>query len=208
MKAFLNNKIRKYYKYQEVTWTQPTLTSNGSFGGASMAVSRVDSGHSYNFGTAYESFSPNTGQNGFYCDEYTGWMYFVIYLPKPIKLANISFSIPNTGDGADGGAYNCHLWGGNSENDRREEIKDIGTVGQGSSYNSVLTSSNFYNYYTLYLENGGWSSEDKVTISNILFAGVERTVVDGTLEDYVFYKELCDVHVPYINIIYYAGKEN
>ncbi len=195
MKAIKIPNENKYYKFVENTWQQPTLTSNGVMGSDAMAVNRVDSGHSYNFGTAYESFFPNTGQNGFYCDEYKGWMYFVIYLPKPVKLTNISFSIPFTGDGADGGAYNCHLWGGNWENDRREEIKNIGTVSENSNYNSALTSSNFYNYYTLYLENGGWSSEDKVTISNILFEGVEKILVEATEDDYdvVGHTDICKV---------------
>lgn len=160
-----------------VTWTQPTLTSDGTIGGNQMAVSKVYSRTNSIYGAAYESFSPNGGQNGFYCDEYTGWMYFNIYLPVPVKLTNISFFIPRTGDSADGGAYNCHLWGGYSKNDRLEEIKNIGNVAENAGYNSSLTTNNYYQYFTLYLENGGHGHEDKVTIKNILLSGV--------YEDYV-----------------------
>lgn len=153
-----------------VTWNQPTLTANGTMGGNSMAVSRTFGGNNGAWGEAWTAFAPNTGIVGFYCDEWKSSMYFNIYLPKPTRLTRISFFIPHR-DSSGGGAYNTKLYGGNSNNDRTNLLKNIGTVGENSSYDSSISTSNYYQYFTLYFENGGHSYEDRVEIQSIKLYG-------------------------------------
>lgn len=198
-------KERKYYKYQDNTWVQPKLTSNGTMGGDYMAVSINWAGYSYNYGTPYNIFSPNTGNAGFYADEWKSSMYITVYYPSPLRATNIKFSIIETGDGADGAAYNVRFYGGNFFNDRLEQLLYLGSTW---GVDTQLSSTNYYQYYTLYLENGGWAYEDKVTITGILISGVTREVVEGTSDDYDFYRDVYNVEAPQYNNKYYAYKGN
>lgn len=153
-----------------VPWTQPRLTSNGTFGGNQMAVSRTFGGNNGAWGEAYTAFSPNTGIVGFYCDEWKSSMYFNVYYPNPIKANRITFYIPSRSAPASG-AYNIHIWGGNYNNDRSQWVQQLGDVGENSSCNAQLNCPNYYQYYTLYFENGGWSYEDSVEIQSITLYG-------------------------------------
>jgi len=191
MKAVFDEEIH-YYKYVYEDWTQPTLTSNGTMGGDTMAVSLNWSGYNYNYGTAYQIFSPNTGNAGFYADEWKSSMYVVFYLPKHTRLTSFTFSAIGTGDGADGAAYNTRLYGGNFINDRREQLYYMGDT-WGGTY--TITSQNYYQYFVLYLENGGGAYEDKVTIAGLSCAGVSRTVTDGTESDYDYKIETGDTYL-------------
>lgn len=203
IKADKEIKERKYYKYQDAAWAQPTLTSNGVMGGDTMAVAINWAGFNYNYGTPYTIFSPNTGNAGFYCDEWKSSMYITAYYPQPLRATNIKFSIIGTGDEADGAAYNVHFYGGNFFNNRLEEIAYLGDTW---GVDTALSSTSYYQYYTLYLENGGGAYEDKVTITGILISGVVQTVIEGTSEDYDFYKDIYNIKAPEYNNKYYAYK--
>lgn len=177
--------IKHYYKYLYTQFVQPTLTGNGAFGGDSMAVYHVFGGNNGCWGTTFTAFQPNGDRIGFYCDEWKSSMYICIYLPKPTKLTSLSFYVPHTSSSG-GGAYNTLFYGGLFANDRRELIRNIGTIGENSWCNVELNSSNYYQYYTLYFENGGWAYEDEVQIMHILLNGICREIIDGTEEDYDF----------------------
>lgn len=153
-----------------VEWNQPTLTANGTMGGNSMAVSRTFGGNNGAWGEAWTAFAPNTGVVGFYCDEWRSSMYFNIYLPKPTRLTRISYT-SHSSHSSSGGIYNAKLYGGNSNNDRHELLKDIGTIGEGQSCDVSINTQSHYQYFTLYFENGGHSYEDRVEIKNIKLYG-------------------------------------
>jgi len=180
--------VKHYYKYVYTPFVQPTLTSDGTFGGNSMAVYHVFGGNNGCWGTTYTAFQPNGSLIGFYCDEWKSSMYICIYLPKPTRLTALSFYVPHTSNSS-GGAYNVQLYGGLFANDRRELIRNIGNIGENSWCNVELTNANYFQYFTLYLENGGWAYEDEVELKNILFSGTCREIIDGTPEDYDFCKE-------------------
>lgn len=188
MKA-ITEKIRHYYKYKYTNFEQPTLSNNGVFGGDSMAAYHAFGGNNGCWGTTYTAFQPHEGRIGFYCDEWKSSMYICIYFPKPIRLTGLNFYVPHT-SASGGGAYNTLLYGGYGANDRRELIRNIGTVGENSWCSVELTSPNYYQYYTLYFENGGWAYEDEVQIMHILFSGIIREITEGTEEDYDFYKDV------------------
>lgn len=204
MKAFIK-RTRNYYKYIYSNFEQPTLTENGTFGEDSMAVYHIFGGNNGSWGTTYTAFQPNGSRLGFYCDEWKSSMYICIYLPKTTRLTGLSFYVPHTSSSG-GGAYNTLLYGGLYANDRRELIRNIGTVGENSWCNVELSSSNYYQYYTLYFENGGWAYEDEVQIMNILLSGICREIIDGTARDYDFYKDLCEYKVISENDNYKAFK--
>lgn len=153
-----------------VDWIQPTLTGNGTMGGSNMAVSRTFGGNNGAWGEAYTAFAPNTGVVGFYCNEWRSSMYFCIYIPKPLRANRISYQ-SHYSHSSSGGIYNAKLWGGNSANDRHELIKDLGTIGEGQTKDTTISTNNFYQYFTLYFENGGHSYEDRVEIKNIKLYG-------------------------------------
>ena len=100
-----------------------------------------------------------------------------------MRATNISFSIPG-GAAESGAAVNTKLYAGNNRGSTSTLVKSIGTVGDGSSYNSALTDSGYYQYYTLYLENQGSAYNDRVDITSINISGVTREVTEGTASDY------------------------
>ena len=181
---------RIYYKYQYDTFTQPTLTENGSMSGDAMAVSISYGGSiQYTLGQPYTAFSPNTGETGFKTPEVKSWARLYVYLPLPTKLTNISFKT-SSNDSASGGAYNTVLYGGDYNGATTETIKNIGNVGQGGTYDSALSTDNYYQYFTLYFENGGWSDEDRVGLNTIVLQGQTRETIESTESDYDYYKDV------------------
>lgn len=185
MKAIKEIITRHYYKYRYYDFIQPTLTENGSFGGNNMAVYHVFGGNNGSWGTTYTAFQPNESLIGFYCDEWKSSMYICIYIPCPTRLTHIKFYVPHTSNSS-GGAYNTLLYGGLFANDRKELIKKIGTINENNWCDIALTNPNYYQYFTLYFENGGHSYEDEVEIKQILLDGVCREIIDGTPLDYDF----------------------
>ena len=149
-----------------IEWIQPTLTSNGTFGGDTMAVDWTWGANNGVSGVAYTAFQPNTGELYVYADEYKTWLRIYMYIPRPVRLTGISFYI-RTVFASSGAAYNVHLYGGNSKGDMQEELKDIGTVGKDYQHTEAVTTEHEYQYYTLYLENGGWAYNDSVCIRQI-----------------------------------------
>ena len=158
------------YRILPVEWTQPTLTSNGVFGGNQMAVDWALGGHNWSTGTPYQAFAPNGGELYVYADEYKTWMRVYMYIPRPVRARNISFSILWV-NSASGPATNVKFYGGNGKGNDVELLKDIGYVGENVTYNGAITTNNHYQYYTLYLENGGGGNNDSLDVRNIRFTG-------------------------------------
>lgn len=185
MKAYWEDNT-KYYKYTYSSWTQPTLTSNGIFGGNSMAVTITFGSTSSHDDVAntYKIFKPNTDRVGFYCNEYQSWMEVHIYLPKPTKLTTLTF-LPVYVGSSSGGSYNTKFYGGSYMGTKENLIINIGTVSENTTYNNTnLPTNDYYQYYTLFCNNGGWSHEDALHLKNVYISGQARTVTEGTPIDY------------------------
>lgn len=206
MKAVFDEETH-YYKYVYNEWTQPTLTSNGNFGGDSMATSISYGSHVYDGGyNAYLAFSPNTSIMWVYADEWQTWGAIDFYLPKPTRITNIQITCPNTGASEGGALYNVTVYAGNSKGSTSVTLKSIGTIGVGSTYTGESTDTGYYQYFRIYFTNGGWAYQDRTNISNIKFAGVTREVGEGTASDYDYKIEGGKTYIVKENDIYKAIK--
>lgn len=177
MKAITQDYV-KYFKYIYPSWNQPTLTNNGIAGSSDMAVWHTFGGNNGSWGTTYTAFSPNGGYIGFYCDEWKSSMTINAYYKNPLKIQSISFFIPSIDDRPSGRAQNIRLYGDGNL------IMVIGDVGENSWYSNNVNVNNFYNQYSLYVENAGWAEEDRVDIMNITINGVTRSIIEATSADY------------------------
>ena len=173
----------KYYKYVYSTWTQPTLASNGSFGGNSMAVALAYGGNNGSYGTAYKLFSPNTDLAGFYCDEWQSWMEVRIYFPKPVSVRTITFNTPDGRTDESGAMVGTVLYAGNYAGSHEKTMLSIGKI-YGTYTNNNVPDNGYYQYYTLYFKNEGTAWNDRVEIRYINITGVARDTVAGTASDY------------------------
>lgn len=194
----------KYYKYVYSTWTQPTLTSDGSFGGDSIGTAISFGSNNYKWGTAYQVFAPNTGNCGLWCDEYQSWVAIDIYIPKVLKITSIQIGCFTTGDGADGNAYNTVLYAGNSKGSTAVTLKNIGTVNIGGTTTFTIDNAGYYQYFRLYFTNGGYAYEDKVCVGNIKIFGTARDVTEGTASDYDYKIESGKTYMIHENNTYKA----
>lgn len=82
---------RKYYKYIYGAWTRPNLSSDGTLGGSSFAVSRTGGGGTTMTGSTYASMDGNTGTSCKFAYSSNGSAY-TFYNPKPLLLSSLSFT--------------------------------------------------------------------------------------------------------------------
>lgn len=179
----LVNEYTKYFKYVYTDWVQPTLTSDGSFYGSSMAVALQFGSNNSQYGTAYKIFLPNTDLAGFYCDEWQSWMEVRMYFPNPTRIKTITFNNPDNRTDQSGPLVGTTLFAGDYAGSREVTYLSIGTV-TGTYTNNNVPSNGYYKYYTIYFKNKGSAYNDRADIRKIQVSGVERTVIEGTPEDY------------------------
>jgi len=172
-------------------WTQPKLTSNGTFGGNNMAVDvtyhDTTSQSNSNGSKYYVAFMPNSGYVGQYTDEesgHNGYLRIWIYYPKPIRLNHIRFFVNNRETGQTGPARNVKLYGGNSRSSINVEkgsttnmVLKIGNVDIGKTYQSDIAMNEYYQYYMLHVENLKAPFDDRVEIKSIK--------LDGDYEEFI-----------------------
>ena len=173
--------VRKYYKYTYTSWTQPTLSANGTLGGSSFAVEAetiVGSSH-----------------DAFHALDNTGWIgarttnvlpYYIFYNPKPLKISNLSFSyvtyllvtcwILNFElYGSNDGSAWTFITQCNNPNPDTSPISHNISVSTGYKYFKIvpLTSKNYY-----------------PAITNLVITAQEENVTESTSSDYDFFKDI------------------
>ena len=205
MKGFVKT-IPTYYR--KIAWTQPTLTSNGSFGGNEMGVEAHALGSyssAYNLDRPYAAFSSNAENLSLYGNEFRVTMYVNIYIPVSLVLTKISFTVKHL-EAASGGVYNGCIWGDISKNSKTTALMAFNYVPDDNNNHSFETPNNIipFQYYTFQVSAGGWVDEDLVTISNILLEGFTPQVSDELNYDYVINSYNCKL--PKIDNRYYAVK--
>lgn len=184
MKVLLED---NYSYYKRVAWTQPTLSSNGSFGGNEFGVSAgaTTLSHSINLGVPYVAFSPNAGEIYTYRDTKTYSTWINWYIPDDnFILTSVSLYNRNSQDSI-GSILGVTLWGGYAEG---QQGAQLGYVSDGGMDQTVIVSATgnrtAYKYYRLDMHPPGRSSEDALCIRDILISGY--TLQAGTPEDYDF----------------------
>jgi len=132
------------YGFKEVTFSQPTLSTNGTLGGSSFAVS-ADS--YYPGRPTYLGFDNNAGTET-ELNATTG--NFVIYNPNALKVSSINITNSCSGPASSITAYTVY---GSNDNTNYTALSS-GTnavTGVSSSWSIPLSTCNFYKYIKLYV---------------------------------------------------------
>lgn len=169
MKAY-EETIRKYYKYQYRTFTQPTLISNNYLGGESFAVSAE-----YEYNNTYWAYHglDNTGWLGAQANN-----WYIFYNPNPLKVTKLTFSqISNNY------IQKYDLYGSN-DNSTWTKIESY-NQGSGTVSNDI-SNEIYYNYYKIQTT----SIYTRAAFCNLIITADEKYPVVSTSSDYDFYKDV------------------
>ena len=147
----------KYLKktVTETAWTQPILTSNGTLGGNSFAVSGVTYQTSRDLWNMFDNnlstfYDPSVMGGSFYN------VIFTIYNPKPICVTQVKYVVS-------GGYYQSKVQvQGSNDN---STWTNLGTynLASGSTQTANITNTQFFNYYKFTGEGYSMVPEVKLT---------------------------------------------
>lgn len=173
--------VRKYYKVSTTTqtWTQPSMSANGSLGGDIFAVS-----------------STNDSDNAYHAFDSTGVSInlgtLTLYNPNPFCITKLVFEGRNYPANTYVKAFTLY---GSNDNSSWIEIQSFsgGTV-SSKTYN--VTNSSYYKYYKMVVTDG----TGKARICNLTITATEQVTVmtESTASDYDIYKDV---------LVYSAKKE-
>ena len=187
---------RKYYKYVEVNYSTPNMTSNTTDGvtvGSSFsAYTRIDHGGAdtwYGFATTSGYVSPY--YIGVYRDEAATAMYLYITFDEGIELPKITgytFYTPLTSSSSQSGGP-CELGSLAVSDDGStwEVIDSHGSIPNNTTSTFTLPFPLEYRYYRYYMKSYGRAYRDQINVSSFHLLGTIITVVESTSDDYDFY---------------------
>ena len=161
---------RNYYKYGERLFEQPVLTSNGTLGGNSFAVSSNVTQYNSSDCAVYMAFD-NTANTQFHSTAGVKTGYIDLYNPNPLNITNIKI----TNQGAGNRASTAGTIYGSSDSEKWEQITTYTNTVQSSNgvWNIDLSSNTkYYNYYRLESTAGG--SDSYWTIGEITLTAQEK----------------------------------
>lgn len=163
---------------QELPWTQPVLSANGTIGGDSFAcaVSSVN-GSNYN---GWKAFNGVKSQSDFWraTNSFPSWIEW--YNPQPLKISNLEIC-----SGAYSGySYMCIADFYVEVSDNGSDWTNIKTVNNrvsGNPYSTInvpITEEIAHKYWRLYLLNSGSGEGSKITTLNTNYAAriIEITI--------------------------------
>ena len=179
MKAYAE-KVKKYYKYQDVAWVQPVLSSAGTLGGNSFAVYATSTWAGYSVVNAVDA---NAGS--YWLSEFQSGAPFTFYNPVPIKVTKIVVSRQHTDTGIQ--AYTGKVEASNDNNIWEEVGSFTGGTWNGGFTVDMSSNTGYYKYYKITptsASNNTWG------IANLTITADQREVVDGTESDYDYYIEI------------------
>lgn len=179
----IKDRVRKYYKYVYVEWTQPILSSNGTMGGDSFACNQSSV---YSSCYAWCAFAESgmwhsaEGQNP---PQWLSW-----YNPRILKINNIKINVGNGSSNPD--LPNEYKIQGSDDNTNWVDVYSA-TNSQTSpiplTLNIDLTSNpnRAYKYWRYYVVNV--KSRNFGNASKIILDALEQQIVESTSSDYDFY---------------------
>lgn len=173
---------RKYYKYQETSWVQPTIYDNGTIGGSWFAVKcdQTPSG---------QSIGPDSGQQiwrAFDNNSSTRTQYnykeiqIIMSNPVPIKITGFAFTCYSTYYVKSGTLY------GSNDGTNYTQIDTITNTSGTKDFSVTISNTNYYKYYKL-------NTVSNVNITGIIQIDITATyqkVIDGTSSDYDYYVDV------------------
>lgn len=150
---------------EELAFSQPTLSANGTLGGDSFAVSASDSHTSY---PTYFAFDNNTSTN-WLTNSYSSSQFpvnLIMYNPVAIKVT--SFSITNrTGYASAPTAGNVYGSNDNSTYTLIGSFTNNVTSISGNWTIDLSTNTSFYKYYKIEFTNGTFGNNGNLGLSEV-----------------------------------------
>lgn len=191
---------RKYYNYVYSGWTQPTLTSNGTFWGEEFSV-KPNRENDYWMpagfgGEAYQAFDGNatTGWGTYLEHDTTHYLDMCSKTPLNITKMVLTFA----GSNADSGWYHTDTRVYVSQNgDTYTQIYSKGLTTESTVELDLSSNSQYYNYYRLEIITPGGDDHDAIGLYNCAITATCRKNVevspvafsesDGFYEDTLHY---------------------
>lgn len=188
----ISEQQRKYYKYQPQNWVQPTLSSNGTLGGSSFAVSA-----SNEYSSSYRAYKAFDGSSS------TNWLAssysnsdlpqsLIFYNETPINVQSIK--ITNRGTYATyataGNVYGCN---DNSSWELIGTFTNTTATTTLANWNIDLSSNaEYYKYHKIEFTQATWSTQasNGFGVNEVDITAYTRTIVNSTEADYDFYRDV------------------
>jgi len=185
MKA-LKKTERKYYKYIDIPWVQPRVSSNGTLGGDSFAVTGENLSSSY---PAYQAFDTSTSTAAGNTTTYNLTTYLYFYNPNPICISNVQVTC--NGQGQCYSPYTVTFYGSN-DNSNWDYLATYTSGNSTWSATISIESLNYYSYYKIEVVNQNYGGIYGVQgyIQDITITAIEKSPVESDSSDYDFYKDV------------------
>ena len=194
MKAIANNgyksvttPVRKYYKYQDVAWTQPILTWNGFMGYDDFAVASTSNGN----GTQPWHLFADTMQTYGWTSANTAYPHtYTIFSKIPLNITNIQVTNYSTV-----GYFpkNWVIYGSNDNSNWAELNSGENTNNTANATWNIATNTNsYYNYYKIEFTNHLSGSGYTIRIGLFTLTATQKVAVESTSSDYDFYKDITE----------------
>lgn len=170
----------RYWKYIDISWTQPILTANGTIGGNSFAVySDIPQLSPNNVFNAFDGVNTSC----FHSTSGSTVGYIIFYNPNPIKVTNIQVCNQNASGATNRASLRGTIYGSNDNSNWKTITTYTNTNGDinGKWNISLASNNNYYKYYKVY-SNGSGSSY--WTIGELTLTAYIQTPQESTLDDY------------------------
>jgi hypothetical protein len=179
MKAYKETKT-KYYKYQNADFVQPILTANGTPDGNSFAVN----GRHYSSAAMYKAFDGNASS---YWETYNYALVDTCYICNkiPINISEIKLTL------SENKGWTQIVIAGSNDNVDYFEEQTIATVGSSNLDTFACSFEGYYKFYKITYTNRFTSAKGYYArIINMAITAQTRFIVDGTVDDYDYYKDV------------------
>ena len=181
-----NGTARQYFKYALQNWSQPVMSSNGTYGGANFAVA-VSSAQQYesNPYMAWHAYDNNTSTYWRCATQNGGWIGF--YNPLPLRVTRINwgyyYTYPTSGNVQ-----------GSNDNSNWTTITNF-TCNSRSDFNIDMSSNTgYYRYYRINVTGVSESevgadrdAERRIHCRDIKITANTRNAYISNVNDYDFY---------------------
>lgn len=139
-----------YSGQQELPWTQPKLSANGTIGGNAFAC---EASTTQSTGYAWKAFDGKTSVDNYWLSQENkipAWIKW--YNPNPLKTTKIIF---NHGVSGIGGIINEYIIQASVDNSNWIDIKSGKTGNTSVNKNTTvnISNDNFYQYWRLYIKS-------------------------------------------------------
>ena len=194
----MKSTTRKYYKYNRTTFSQPILSSNGTYGtGNAFAVMRDSSNGGYRGGDAWYAFHTTSGYTspyyvGNYGNEYSTTLNIYMWNPKPLVLTSMSFYNPIINSSSDWHAFKEGYFYGSNDGSTWTQLASHGGINGNETHTLTITNTNKFQYFRYSCTSYGSGHKDELDVSSIRLIGQELTKVETTQEQSEFYEDITE----------------